>query len=228
VGVNEIASFLARLGTVIISSSNAIFKTAFLLSLVDHFLDRGRAVDYLDCDLLFSSRIAQERSHCRPMLRLIVPDSHDVLNSTISLVSIPRSLADPRDQGLLVVDSLNMLQNLLRAAASVDAMIANHQSATLLTLLQRYAEEQRKILLIAALTRQRPPESSGLKRPWEREIVGGRMSRLKADAILSIEKLPRPKSRMESTVRCDLEYLRNETLRNELPKNLDLQVPNFI
>ncbi len=206
--IKELADALRQFHTVTLSADDAFLKTLTLWLLTMHFLASGESIYYFDCDLQYSGLLAQQyEGKCyEASLHLFAPGEKDVLQSLVTLLSLPQE----KERGVIVVDSLNMLQDLLRSNDSKDATKANHELATLLTLLQQFAERGNKLLIIANLTRPRPgAEGSSI---WERDIAGGRISRMKSDAIISIKSAEENQGR---SIICTLDHLNEkQTSRN--------------
>ena len=98
---------------------------------------------------------------------------------------IPPVFQVARDGGLIIVDSLNTLQNMLSLEPTItDLKSANHNSAVLVSALQQLARSYSKTIILLSLTKSRPIKSDDLEVTWEKGIIGGRMTKFKSDAIL--------------------------------------------
>jgi hypothetical protein len=199
--ISDLADDLKKFGTVTVSADSAPVKTAFLWLLTLHFLEKAKSTFYFDCDLQFSSLLAQQKKPIpnNSLLQLCAPDERRIIDNAIAFLSF----TGEQEGGLVVLDTLNTLQNLLRGNVSEDPTKANHETATMLTLFQQFAEKGNKLLLVANLTRSRPPSGDGASN-WEKEITGGRMSRIKSDVIISVKALEQSS---EPSISCDVEYV---------------------
>jgi hypothetical protein len=198
--VKELADALQQFHTVTLSADDAFLKTLTLWFLTMHFLVSGDSIYYFDCDLQYSGLLAQhyESKNYEASLHVFAPGEKEIVQSLVAFLSLPQE----SERGIVVVDSLNTLQDLLRENDSKDATRANHELATLLTLLQQFAERGNKLLIIANLTRPRPgAEGSSV---WQRNIAGGRISRMKSDAIISIKSAQENRRR---SIICTVDYL---------------------
>jgi len=115
-------------------------------------------------------------------LRVYQPSEFGVVDAVIDVLSE----SDLRDGGLIVLDSINTLQTLLRQKDDVtDSKKANHEAAILVTLLQQIAQRYSKLLIITNVSRARPHSSEGSV-SWAKEPVGGRMMRYKSGILLTV------------------------------------------
>jgi len=114
---------------------------------------------------------------------LISGPSDDVL-STLVGSQIPGK--EIRSGGVVILDSLNMLQNMLwdDKTPEIASRVANHRSAVLLSLLSQFSSFYSKSLIIVNLTKARPKKIGDESILWEKEIVGGRMTRFYSDVLL--------------------------------------------
>ena len=95
-----------------------------------------------------------------------------------------------RPNGLLVLDSINTLQTMLRnPELDSDSASANHKASILITILQEVARYYSKTLWITSINRERPRTLDTGDISWEREAVGGRMLMFKSDLALSLHYL---------------------------------------
>lgn len=183
-----------------ISAQSAVKKTQLLFSILEEILSKGKQVIYLDFDLQFSSTLSFKlgKGNFRPgdKLRTIIFGDTAVADMWASFIS-----TQPEQKGgIIVLDSLNSLQELLRGR---DSQRSNHEASVLLTLLQQYARDNSLVLFISAIIRSRPtgdPDTGS----WGKEISGGRMIRFKSDAIISVEEgsviASRDRERLQVTV----------------------------
>lgn len=200
-GNSDFAYLIRQLDTTTISADTPIVKTLVAALLVEDFLRSGSTVYYLDCDLQYSSLLAQQdpANVNYSSLHVFAPAEKEIIDKAAEMISRNET---QNARGLVVIDSLNSLQDMLRGDERNDSMKANHESATMLTLFQQFAERADCSLVITNLTRNRPSLSSA---GWEREISGGRMSRLKSDAIVSIKE-----QNQGSDVVCTLDYVKQK------------------
>ena len=123
---------------------------------------------------------------------LSTPEFERISNLDLKILQPSNEIDDPilsvhksnRKGGLVVIDSLNTLQNLFSVLPSqTDSKVANHRSTIVVSAIQQIARFYSKSIVILNLTKMRPKKSEdGVT--WEREIVGGRMTRFKSDAVL--------------------------------------------
>jgi hypothetical protein len=182
--------------TITISFSLPMLKTLALECIIECFLRKSKLVHYLDLDLQFSCLIENFSTRIIPsknLLQIFRSNSLQVVDLILSLLNSQH----PEKGGILVVDSIGTLQTLLtwHQRDRMDFVKSNHEAAILLTLMQEFATRNSKILLITNVMRPRPNKNS-TKREWDMEISGGRMIRLKSNAIISatgIRKSPTTK-----------------------------------
>lgn len=155
------------------------FKLDLAMSVVQEFSSMGKQVQYLDFDLQFSSMLKN--------LSVMAGDKFSgvevfpQLDKDIS--SIFLLFETSKEGGVIVIDTINTFQNLLMMGELRDSAVANHRAAIVISLLEEVAEFFSKTLLIMNLTRARPRKINDVVQ-WERDIVGGRMTRFKSDLIL--------------------------------------------
>ncbi len=175
-------------------------KLHLICQIVLQYLKIDRHVLYFDFDTQFSASIRN------------APQDHlaNLLSSRLSVIT-PKEPTDVLDfptlsekRGLVVIDTLNTMQRLLlRTPTQSDARTASHRSAVLISALEVTFRALGKTLLIMSLTRSRP-KKAGEGLTWQRDIVGGRVSRFKSDLILRVEeKSSSGKSPGEITVKID-------------------------
>ena len=166
-------------------------RTPLIQDLVSGFFETSDQVHYIDFDLQYSSLLQnisrQEYEAFARDLFLFQPSNNVVPDLVDCIAPSP----DIRRGGLVVLDSLNTLQNLLWVPAEVSsagAREANHRTAVLVTMVQQFARYYEKSFVITNITRQRPRRPGEDDTVWEKEIVGGRMMRYKSNAILFATK----------------------------------------
>lgn len=147
---------------------------------------REREVHYIDLDLQYSTyAVNSDRLHSsEPKKRLTVLRSveGEVAKLFIKLLGLNAA----EKGGLVILDSVNMLQTMLQKRDStLDYLSANHKAAILITLSEQFAARYSKVLVLANVNRSRPREVKG-SQVWESELTGGRMLRLKSDALISV------------------------------------------
>lgn len=157
-------------------------KVKTIQAIVFECLNSKQQVHYLDFDLQFSSMLQN----------LSKLEFERISKLDLNILQPSNNIEDPiltvqesnRNGGLVVIDSLNTLQNLFSVSPSLtDAKTANHRATVLVSLIQQLARFYSKSILILSLTKMRPKKSD-VGVTWEREIVGGRMTRFKSDAVL--------------------------------------------
>ena len=158
-------------------------KPKMMEAMVNQSLDLKHQVQYVDFDLQFSS-LLQNLSNSK--FKHIFNENLQILQPgpTVTDFIIPVSQV-ARDEGLIVIDSLNTLQNMLSLEpTATDLKSANHRSAVLVSALQQLARSYSKTIILLSLTKSRPIKSDDMEVTWEKGIIGGRMTRFKSDAIL--------------------------------------------
>ncbi len=173
--------------TVTISSKDSFLKTTFVFLLVQEVLAKGIPVDYLDLDLQFSSLISNInlKSDYYGKLSLLQPSQESLEETIIDLLS----RTEVANGGIILLDSINTFQHLLRKKyGRDDSTKSNHQAAIFVTLLQQFARRNSKIFFMTNISRSRPRSSDGRVK-WGKEIVGGRMVKFKSDFILTLNEI---------------------------------------
>jgi hypothetical protein len=216
--LEELSAIIAEFDTVMLSAEEPLLKTALVSQVTNFFLDNKRSIFYIDCDLQYSSWLAQQEQDFFRSLKIIMPLEESVVDSIISMISNVQYCAE---RGIIVLDSLNMLQTMLRRGG-VDAMTSNRQSATIITLLQQFAESVNSSLVITNLTRQRPPSQTGVSH-WDSEMTGGRMAKIKSELVVSIAK----KDESE-LLTCSFELTESSKKKIELPEKVLIDLSGFI
>ncbi len=178
----------SRGSTTTLAFDNPSIKPAVLHKLAKQFLANGEKITFLDFDLQFSS-----------MLQNLCPQEYNLLNDagrltvlqpTDEILDFISTLAtyDMKSGGIMVLDSLNSLQNLLTDDQLTEGQKeANQKTALVITVLQNISRFFEKALLIVNITKQRPRYANQENsQSWERTLVGGRMIRLKSNMIFSV------------------------------------------
>lgn len=191
--IEKLANDLRANEVVTVFCDTPQLKLEFAIELVKYCVNNGLPVSYLDFDLLFSSfvqNITQQeyaKIATKGMLKMIQPEEHAIEESLVSLASDFTSRG-----GFIILDSANMIQNLLSLSSTpANQTAANHKSAILISLIQQIGRKWSKTILVLALTRARPKrflEASS----WEKEMVGGRMIKFKSDWILFLKQAANP------------------------------------
>lgn len=162
-------------------------KTLTVALIVEEFLAKGLHVDYLDLDFQFSSiaSIYKNLDGDSSRLSIFHCGARELLDSVIEMTNTEGGLSN---RSILVVDSINTMQLLLREQDyKTDSLKANHEAGILLTLLQDYVARNDGLLLITNIIRSRPRETEGSKL-WEQELAGGRLIRSKSEAIFRVSR----------------------------------------
>jgi hypothetical protein len=172
---------IAALETVSLAYDDPRIKLQIMYQFVVQQLSHSWSVLYVDVDAQFSALLAN--------LRQIAFDRYPSANFNVIAPVDPFAMFDfiltmPPGRGVVVIDTLNTLQRmLLRVPTKADAKTASHRLAVIMCALEETCRSLGKTVLILNLTRSRPKEDyDGLN--WERDIVGGRVSRFKSDLIL--------------------------------------------
>lgn len=145
-------------------------------------------VHYLDFDLAFSSLVQNlpesEFDILSKRLRIIQPKETLIGRTVISALALMA-----KGEGFIILDSLNMMQNLIALeSAPPDLTIANRKSSVLISLIQQIARNRQKTILVLSLTKSRPKRLDDNSIVWEKELVGGRMMKLKSDVTLLLKE----------------------------------------
>jgi hypothetical protein len=158
-------------------------KPKTMQAFVQGCLDMKYPVEYLDFDLQFSSLL---QNLTDSEFNRIFNDNLRVFQPSTDITDIVVPLSKfGGDKGLIIVDSLNTVQNLLsQKPTPTDLKCANHRAAVFLSALQQLARANSQTILALNLTKSRPRKSDEMGVIWEKEIVGGRMTRYKSDVIL--------------------------------------------
>jgi hypothetical protein len=146
-------------------------------------------VSYVDFDLQFSSLLQNlDRGE---FVRMSGSEKLRVLQAPDDIPDFVASMAGYKLQqgSVLILDSLNSLQNLLTDdMGTKGSREANQKTALVVTVLQNICRYVFASLIIINVTKARlkPPnrDSSSF---WEKSLVGGRMIKFKSDVILSVK-----------------------------------------
>ncbi len=182
--LDEITS---RVQTITLAFDDPRLKPAVCRALVEKLTSRTN-IDYIDFDLQFSSLlqnldpIQYDRISNGGKLVVFQP-SDDILDFVESLAA-----QNMQTGGVIFLDSLNTLQNLLTDdMSSRGSRIANQKTALLVTFLHTIGRFYSKSLVIINITKSRPSDKIELSSSiWEKTLVGGRMIRFKSDSILTV------------------------------------------
>jgi len=158
---------------------------------------------YVDLDLQFSSLLQNidETAYGRFQNsgRLVVlqpPDDVIELVSSISSVEIRR-------EGVLFLDSLNSLQNILTENTSRrESKRGNQKTALLISILEIISRSCGMPLILINVAKSRPqsPAEKDPSAQWEKRLVGGRMIKFKSDLIISVKEVGDNRSLVEVDV----------------------------
>lgn len=188
--LEQLISKIEEFELVTITSDSSPLKTEFLRRLLATIGKFGKEVHFLDFDLQFSSYLNNLKQitgfHFDPSLEfyLFQPEEGRVEDSVVELLS---EFSSAKRGGLVVLDSLNTLQNLIRIKETdIDSVDANHKAAILITLIQQGVKNLSKTILVTTITRERPITSGLGETSWDRSPSGGRMMLFKSGAILSL------------------------------------------
>jgi hypothetical protein len=158
-------------------------KLSMVQSIVEECLGSTQ-LQYIDFDLQFSSMLQNGDRKYNENLQLFQPGP-SVLDFVVPMLKTAKL------GGLVIVDTLNTVQNLFSLEPTPsDIKAANHRSAVLVSALQLLARSYSKTLILLNLTKQRPRKKADSTVTWERDIIGGRMTRFKSDAILFASEHP--------------------------------------
>ena len=181
-----------------ISADFPLVKLDFAFNFVKHCIELDLEVHYLDFDLILSSLMQNvSYSDYRNLsrgLQIFQPGENSVESSVTSLLG---SLA--KKEGFIIIDSFNMMQNLIALESSPhDSLVANRKSSVLISLIQQVARNRLNTLVVLSLAKSRPKRMEGDTVVWEKELVGGRMLKLKSDETLLLKLVKEGKDHQES------------------------------
>ena len=145
-------------------------------------------IHYIDFDLSFSSLIQNipesEFNELSRRLRIVQPKESMIWRTLISELA-----PIAKEEGFIIIDSLNMMQNLIALETSPpDLAVANHKSSVLISLIQQIARNRLQSILVLSLTKSRPKRLNDSSIVWEKEQIGGRMMKLKSDITLLLKE----------------------------------------
>ena len=104
-----------------------------------------------------------------------------------------------KKEGFIVIDSFNMMQNLIALESSPhDSLVANRKSSVLISLIQQVARNRLNTLVVLSLAKSRPKRIEGDAVVWEKELVGGRMLKLKSDETLLLKVIQEGRGHQDS------------------------------
>ena len=174
--------------TITIAADNPSLKTEFLVSACISAQKTGCHVLYLDFDIQFSSYLSNYKL-LRGLDTLgegVLVHVSDVKNGFVDVVDfLVTNWSDKT--GLIIIDSLNSLQNELKIESSAsDSVTANHKVAILLTLLQLLARKSSAMIWISNSLRNKPVMSDDSLQ-WDKVIVGGRMIQNRTDVTALLD-----------------------------------------
>jgi hypothetical protein len=182
--LEDFLSFFQEFQTITFSSENPVIKTSTLSIIVEELLSRKKQVQYIDLDLQYSSMICNSlkfEHSTSEMLQVFRSGDFQTIDLILSLLNS----SDVKNNGVIIVDSINTLQTLLQEREHrTDFVKSNHEAAILITLIQEFAYRYSKALILANVIRPRPRKTQN-SRTWDMELSGGRMIKLKSDVILS-------------------------------------------
>ena len=165
--------------TVLLAYDDPQYKLEIVTGIIGENAKMGQQVQYLDFDLQFSSllrnlSIAEKEKFAGIS---VFPYLTDDINDIFSISQLSNQ------GGIVVLDTFNTLQNLMLMGNLGDSVVANHRTAVVISTLEELTRFYSKTLLILSLTRSRPRKTSEATL-WERDIIGGRMTRFKSDLML--------------------------------------------
>jgi hypothetical protein len=196
-------------------------KPAVCLKLVSELLALGEDVMFLDFDLQFSSVLQNVEASRYDLIRST--GLLHVLQPSDEILEFVESLAEYKlhSGGVLVLDSLNSLQNLLTGERIGEgSKEANQKTALIVTVLQGISRTFKKSLFIINVTKQRPKQTiQDNTALWEKTLVGGRIIRFKSDRVISLRREPHRPGIISATFEDP-----GEQDRNDLPKKYDFEV----
>jgi hypothetical protein len=163
-------------------------KPAVMKRIVEVLVQSAEVV-YADYDLQFSSTLQnlEEIDYARTFgknLQVIQP-SDDALDFVTHIASIRMG-----QSGILILDSLNSLQNVIAGNLTEgESKIANQRSALVITILQQLSRFYSKSLMIVNVAKARQRVGKDQSTFWEKSLVGGRMIKFKSDLILFAKEI---------------------------------------
>lgn len=200
--LRELLSELSDCEVVSFAYNDPRIKPKMMFAIVKESLVLRLPVEYIDFDLQFSSLLQnlpddQFNGLSDELLRVFQPGS-SVVDFVVPLFN------SGRRKGLIVIDSFNTVQNLLSQEPMVtDLKLANHKAAVLVSALQQFARANSQTIFLLNLTKSRPKRGKNSEVLWEKEVVGGRMTRFKSDVILFANQSSRDSGSVQIDVRVD-------------------------
>ena len=195
----ELLPDISQCEVVSLAYNNPAIKPEMMLAIVKACIASDLAVDYVDFDLQFSSLL---QNLPEPQFKEIFGGSLRVYQPSATVIDFVESMmSSEKPKGFVIVDSLNTLQNLLSVEPTATGpKSANQRSAVLVSAMQLFARANSQTILILNLTKSRPKKDENSEIVWEREIVGGRMTRFKSDVILFANETRNPMNFIEVSV----------------------------
>jgi len=194
------------------------------LKLAGELLRLREDVIYLDFDLQFSSILQNLESSRFDLIRST--GLLHVLQPSDEILEFVESLAQYKfhSGGVIVLDSLNSLQNLLTGGRIGEgSKEANQKTALIVTLLQGISRTFKKSLFIINVTKQRPKQTiQDNTALWEKSLVGGRIIKFKSDVVILLKQDPRRPGIISATFQ-ELD----EKNRNDLSKKYEFEAPEI-
>jgi len=196
-------------------------KPVVCLKLATELLELREDILYLDFDLQFSSILQNVGSSRYELIRSA--GLLHVLQPSDEILDFLESLAEYKLQsgGVLVLDSLNSLQNFLTGESIGEgSKEANQKTALIVTVLQGISRTFKKSLFILNVTKQRPKQTiQDNPALWEKTLVGGRIIRFKSEEVISLKQDPRRPRIISATFEVP-----SERDRNDLPEKYEFEV----
>lgn len=154
-------------------------KLNLVREIIRSFNQSNQQVQYVDLDLQYSSMLMNLRTGDKETF----PKAEVLAHVTEEIIDILEIVKSSRRGGIVIIDTLNTLQNLMLYGKLNDTAVANHRTAVLISLFEDITRFYSKALLLLNLTRSRPRKiiDSVL---WEKGIIGGRITRFKSDLML--------------------------------------------
>jgi hypothetical protein len=174
-----------------ISTNDPMLKLAFAFEFVRGCTEERIRVDYIDFDLQFSSLIHNLPIDTSTKLfannKIIITQPFEKGFDETVITSQLDSLE--LSEGFVVLDSINMMQNMLASfLGTSDQLKANHQTALLISLLQLLGRKSARKVLALSLDRSRPRAKPNNSVEWEKGAVGGRIMNYKSDLTLVMNR----------------------------------------
>jgi hypothetical protein len=199
-------------------------KPAICLKLVRELLAFQKNIIYIDFDLQFSS-LLQNLDH-REFVQMSDSGKLSVVQPPDDILDFVASMARYELQrgGVLILDSLNSLQNLLTdERTSKGSKEANQKTALIVTVLQNISRYCAASLVIINVTKARLKSPNRDSSFWEKTLVGGRIIKFKSDAVLSIKN----DSRDPSLIKIAIQESRDRSLSDLKNSEYEFRVPDI-